>query len=150
MNDRPTDLAARLSDHMKRRERFLEELQRAQTEVHRLVESQEPSPWWAEMVASFGATARPQLHQGLGPGSVTIVVPIHDAVEELAQCVHSLARHTTYPVTVLLIDDASGDLRVGRLLEMASGLEGVRVLRNVENMGFTATVNRGLRSSTGD
>jgi GT2 family glycosyltransferase/glycosyltransferase involved in cell wall biosynthesis len=81
---------------------------------------------------------------------VSIIVPIHNAGDELRRCLTSLARFTTWPAELLLIDDASTDPEIGELLAQASELTGVRVLSNVVNLGFTATVNRGLRATGGD
>jgi len=81
---------------------------------------------------------------------VTVVIPVHNAYTELVNCLRALVRHTTYPASVLLIDDASTDPRIDELMEMAANLEGVRALRNVDNLGFTATINRALRSCAGD
>ena len=85
-----------------------------------------------------------------GARNVTVVVPIHDAPEELWSCLWALARNTTREARLLLIDDASTDPRVDDLLAWAGSLENVRVLRNVQNLGFAATVNRALRASDGD
>ncbi len=96
------------------------------------------------------AAAAPGRGYGSEPDRVTVVVPIHDAPEELRACLWSLARNTTRAATLLLIDDASVDPRVDDLLAWAVTLENVRVLRNVQNLGFAATINRGLRASQGD
>ena len=84
------------------------------------------------------------------PDLVSIIVPIHNAGDELRRCLTSLARFTTWPAELLLIDDASTDPEIGEVLAQASELTGVRVLSNVVNLGFTATVNRGLRATGGD
>ncbi len=88
--------------------------------------------------------------RGDGSPAVTVVVPIHEAPDELRACLWSLLRYTTRAATLLLIDDASADPRVDDVLAWAAGLEHVRILRNVQNLGFPATVNRALRASTTD
>jgi GT2 family glycosyltransferase/glycosyltransferase involved in cell wall biosynthesis len=80
----------------------------------------------------------------------TIVVPIHNAPRELSDCIESVLRNTTMPATLLLIDDASTDPEIDVVLKRYEGLDGVRLLRNPVNLGFTATVNRGMRESAGD
>lgn len=85
---------------------------------------------------------------GLDPP--TILVPVHDAYEHLRCCVESVVRNTTVPARLLLIDDASTDPRVSSLLDRYGDVDGVRVLSNEENLGYAATVNRGLRESEGD
>jgi GT2 family glycosyltransferase/glycosyltransferase involved in cell wall biosynthesis len=81
---------------------------------------------------------------------LSIVIPVHNAAPELRRCLHSIARHTTMPCELVLIDDASVDPEVEDVLAEAAGLTGVRILRNAVNLGFTATVNRALRSTVGD
>lgn len=150
MSDANEDLTARLDAHLERRRRFDEELERANTDAERIAEAGGPRPWWMRASTVSESDASSSGLAEAGRPAVTIIVPIHNAPDELAECIHSLARHTTYPARILLIDDASTDPRIGELLQMASVFGGVQVRRNVENMGFTATVNRGLRLSSGD
>jgi GT2 family glycosyltransferase/glycosyltransferase involved in cell wall biosynthesis len=76
--------------------------------------------------------------------SVTIVVPIHNAFEHVRRCLDSVIAHTSAPASLLLIDDASTDNRMAGLLD-AYQKKGARVCRNSTNLGYTATVNRGIR-----
>ncbi|RZJ97323.1 MAG: glycosyltransferase [Novosphingobium sp.] len=78
---------------------------------------------------------------------VAIVVPIFNAVEATARCIAALLDHTSTPAELILIDDASSDPRMASLLAQFEGLANVRVLRNVENLGFTRTVNRGIAAA---
>jgi len=144
------DLEARLSAQLDQSAHLGEELARLSAEARRLGETDEPLPWWLKTPRGPESTISRRRRGGAEPASVTVVIPVHNAYAELHRCLWALARHTTYPASLLLIDDASTDPRVGEPLEMAANLEGVRVLRNVENLGFTATVNRALRSCTGD
>ncbi len=73
-----------------------------------------------------------------------IIVPVHDALEQVRRCLAALAR-TVHPgddATVIVIDDASPDPAVGEVL---AGLpeDWVRV-RNRENIGFVGTANLGM------
>jgi GT2 family glycosyltransferase/polysaccharide pyruvyl transferase WcaK-like protein/glycosyltransferase involved in cell wall biosynthesis len=82
---------------------------------------------------------------------VTVIVPIHNAFEATRACVDSLLRHTSDPrAGVLLIDDASTDPRIGEHLRRLATVPRIRVMTNDENLGFVATVNRGIRATTGD
>ena len=81
---------------------------------------------------------------------ITIIVPIYNAYDELVICLESLVRNTTAPANLLLIDDASSDERVPALLRQYAELNNVRTLRNQTNLGFVATVNRGLGAAPGD
>lgn len=82
--------------------------------------------------------------------TITVIVPIHNAAAELRGCLDALSRNTTAPADLVLVDDASTDPEVERLLDEAAEWPRTRILRNVQNRGFTATVNRGLRACQGD
>jgi len=76
---------------------------------------------------------------------VAVVVPVYDAVDDLAACLDALCRHAPRWAQIILIDDASRDPRVAPLLrEACVRREGVRLERNPSNLGYTATVNRGI------
>ena len=83
-------------------------------------------------------------------GPVTIVVPIHNAREDLERCLEALVRNTTAPAELLLVDDASTDPGIGDLLSEYEKRENVRISKNEENLGFVASVNRGFSESAGD
>jgi GT2 family glycosyltransferase len=86
-----------------------------------------------------------------GRPPATVIVPIHDAYGDLQRCLASLERNTSAPATeILLIDDASTDPRLADLLGGWSRLDGVRVLRNHTNLGYTRTVNRAIEACSGD
>lgn len=77
---------------------------------------------------------------------VTVIVPIHDAHDAVAECLDSLAEHLPRDVDadVLLIDDASTDPRIAGLLRGYGERTGFRVHRNQDNLGYTRTVNLGI------
>lgn len=154
MADEDGALDERLQAQIAAQARIRDELARLSKEVEQFLDTGESVPWWVGVGPESGpATAAGSATSARAAGalgSVTVVVPVYNAYDEVRACVHALARHTTYPATLLLIDDASTDPRIGELMEMARRFDSVRVLHNVENMGFTATVNRALRSSTGD
>lgn len=78
--------------------------------------------------------------------ATTIIVPIHNAAAAVSRCLTSIQNHTGHRARLLLIDDASSDPAIAHLLENIAQRAQTRVLRNAENLGFTATVNRGLRA----
>jgi glycosyltransferase involved in cell wall biosynthesis/GT2 family glycosyltransferase len=85
------------------------------------------------------------------PNQPTIVVPIHNAYEALRACLDSLWVHAGHVTPkVLLIDDASDDPRVSRLLQEHAARPGATVLRHQRNMGYTATVNEALAQAGRD
>lgn len=92
-------------------------------------------------VASYGLPLAP---------SVTIIVPIYNAADDVRNCVESLLRNTTMQASLCLIDDASPDPEIARLLSLYENIANIEVLTNPSNLGFTGTVNRGLQHTNGD
>ena len=81
--------------------------------------------------------------------NLSIVVPIFNAADDLINCIDRLKEFTPDEVRILLIDDASTDNRIADILENTKGFSNFKFIKNEKNIGFTATVNRGL-SETGD
>lgn len=102
--------------------------------------------------ASLGNDSSEHILEALrnSPSPVTVLVPIHNAYEELKRCLEALVRNTTAEAELLLVDDASTDGRVSSLLAEYATAENIRVLSNGENLGFVRTVNRGFSESRGD
>jgi len=73
-----------------------------------------------------------------------IIVPIYNAPEETEDCILSVLRHTNKDARLILIDDASPDPRVKKVLSRYEGIPNVTIIHNEQNMGFTRTVNRGI------
>src|SRR5450755_3891053 len=82
----------------------------------------------------------------LGP-AIDIVVPVHNAVDDLKRCVDSVLLHTRGDFRLLIIDDASPDPSVASYIgELRSrALSQVHCLSNEKNLGFTLTANLGMR-----
>lgn len=85
-------------------------------------------------------------------GWPTVVVPIHDACDELAACLASLHRALPAAAEVILIDDASADERIQPLIRqwLARAGSAWRAERQSENRGFVATANCGMALADGD
>ena len=102
-------------------------------------------------VAPVGAARIAAAYTGLaGAMSVTIIVPIYNAVDDVRQCLASLVRNTTAKATLCLIDDASPDPGITNLLQRYENFANVEILVNETNLGFTGTVNRGMAHASGD
>ncbi len=81
---------------------------------------------------------------------IDIVIPVYNALEDLKICVSSILRHTDLSVDrVVFIDDKSPDENVYDYLKSIEAPELV-VLQNERNIGFSATVNRGMQYSDRD
>ena len=80
---------------------------------------------------------------------VDVVVPVHDAADDLRRCVESVLRHTTGDYRLLLIDDASRSPAVAAYFRelRARALSPLVLLANERNLGFTLTANRGMREA---
>jgi len=85
-----------------------------------------------------------------GAPPVTVIVPIFNAAEDLRRCVQSLFRNTSMNATLCLINDASTDPAIAEHLVELAAIENIQVLTNEVNLGFTGTVNRGLKHTSGD
>ncbi|MDT8450730.1 MAG: glycosyltransferase [Wenzhouxiangellaceae bacterium] len=71
-----------------------------------------------------------------------VVIPVFNAVPELARCLDALRATLPSNARVLIIDDASTDPAVAETLAMVPSHW--EVLRQSENRGFVATANRGI------
>lgn len=76
-----------------------------------------------------------------------VIVPVYNAYEDLKICISRLKYFTPKNVEILFINDASTDERIKELLEIDASDTNMRILNNIENIGFTRTVNRGIFNS---
>ena len=82
---------------------------------------------------------------------IEIIVPVHDAYEPLGQCLASLKRSLSGVQPITFIDDASLDPRVLPLLQgFCAGAPGARLIKQAENRGFVASVNRAMAGGDQD
>ena len=84
--------------------------------------------------------------------SVTVIVPVYQALDDLARCLEALERTLPDGVRVLLPDDASPDPAIPALLERfaAHPRLSVRVVRREANVGFVGNINRAFTESAPD
>jgi len=82
----------------------------------------------------------------------SVIVPVHNAPEELDSCLASLAATIPADTEVIVIDDASRDEGVKDVLDHWRLNAGSRwrILFQQPNLGFIATVNRGMEMTGGD
>ena len=77
---------------------------------------------------------------------ITIVVPVFNAFEEVTACLASLERTVDFSAArVLIINDASTDQRITALVKSYAGKPGFTTLTNLKNVGYTGTINIGIR-----
>ncbi|MFO1151150.1 MAG: glycosyltransferase [Alsobacter sp.] len=79
---------------------------------------------------------------------VAIVIPVHNAARELANCLASVkAVVRGEDRLVIVVDDGSTDPDVGRLLADVEGEAGFRVIRHDTALGFSRAANRGIEEA---
>ncbi|MDB5376578.1 MAG: hypothetical protein JWR00_1024, partial [Rubritepida sp.] len=100
------------------------------------------------LAPGFGAEAFRALSRGRP--RVAVVIPIHNAAEALRECLASVIAQTAAPARLILVDDASTDPAVTDILGALQGRDGIEILRNDRNLGFTATCNRGIAAAGRD
>jgi len=111
-------------------------------------------PWdwqgWIDVHALLGPPDRAEVPAAGAPEGPAIVVPIHDAADDVLRCVESVLAHAPADAAIVLVDDASRDA------ELRAWLDGLpardprtTVLRNADNLGFVASANRGLAAAAG-
>ncbi len=75
------------------------------------------------------------------------MIPVHGKCAYTVACLRSLARHGAgVPFEVIVVDDASPDDTVMVLGQV----EGLRLLRNGENLGFVGSCNAGAAAARGE
>jgi len=88
---------------------------------------------------------------GAASDRTTVVVPVYNAPDEVRDCLRSVIRHTDLGRDrLLVIDDGSPDPAVAPMLAEFANTPGVTILTNTPNIGYTKTINRGIREAGGD
>ncbi len=77
---------------------------------------------------------------------VSIVLILHNRVELTYLCLTSILQTVDLPIDTIIVDNASSD-DTGRLLDR---IEGAKVIRNDDNLGFLKAVNQALGEAAGD
>jgi glycosyltransferase involved in cell wall biosynthesis/GT2 family glycosyltransferase len=82
------------------------------------------------------------------PRGTTIIIPVYNACDEVRACLESVVRNTELTRSrVIVINDGSTDPRVVPMLEEFRGKPGLQLHANERNLGYTKTVNIGLRKA---
>lgn len=81
------------------------------------------------------------------PPAIDVVVPVHEAREDVQRCLASVLRHGTGDFRLVVVNDASTDpVLVARLDHLARTEPRVLLLRNDANQGFVKSANRGMNA----
>lgn len=79
--------------------------------------------------------------------AIDILIPVHNALEDVKLCLGALERETERPHRLILVDDGS-DLPTSEFLRgYAAGRQQVVLIENPGNLGYTRSANNGLRAS---
>lgn len=82
--------------------------------------------------------------------NVDIIIPVYNAYDDLVLCFESILRNTNLQENrVIFINDKSTDNRIKPYLESIVD-SNIIFIENNENLGFSATVNKGIKYSTKD
>lgn len=80
---------------------------------------------------------------------IDVIVPVYRGMAETRKCIESiLAARTRTSFELIVINDASPDPALVSSLEKSSSAGNLTLYDNDENLGFVATVNRGMAMHT--
>lgn len=79
--------------------------------------------------------------------TASIIIPVHNQLQFTLRCLHALVRSGDRSAfEVILVDDASSDDSAATLAR----IDGLRYLRNAENLGFIQSCNAGAAMARGE
>ncbi|MDO8862516.1 glycosyltransferase [Haliea sp. E1-2-M8] len=82
----------------------------------------------------------------LAPDPVAIVIPVYRDLAATRRCLESVLAHSSAgQARIILIDDASPEPELAAWCDEQAATDRVELLRNDSNLGFVASVNRGMR-----
>lgn len=97
--------------------------------------------------AYWGILEKTEL-QDMEQNDVNVIIPVYNAPEEVEGCLESVLKHTSGShCHVLIINDGSSDKRIPALLKKYEGRTGLRVIHNERNIGYTKTINLGIKEA---
>lgn len=76
---------------------------------------------------------------------VDIIVPVYRGLQETLSCIRSVLDHTQGGFELIAINDGSPDPALVKMLRAWAGSGAFTLLENPKNLGFVASVNRGMR-----
>jgi glycosyltransferase involved in cell wall biosynthesis len=82
--------------------------------------------------------------------SISVIIPNYNHAQYIEGQLHALVSQSISPLEVVVIDDGSTDSSVEVISRFASKNPTVRLVRNEQNLGVVATLNRGLREARGE
>lgn len=82
---------------------------------------------------------------------ITVIVPIFNGLPFVKRCIESLQRYLPSRIaSVVLVDDCSTDPELNLYLQQVIDITGYRLITNPRNLGYTKSVNIGMREAGRD
>ncbi|WP_158930399.1 glycosyltransferase [Acidisphaera sp. S103] len=79
---------------------------------------------------------------------VDVVIPVYRGLAETRRCIASVLADTGKPLgRIIVVDDRSPEPELSAWLRELAGAHRIHLVRNPRNVGFVASVNRGMRES---
>ncbi|MBD1378991.1 glycosyltransferase [Metabacillus arenae] len=75
---------------------------------------------------------------------IDIIICVYNALDHVKKCIESIKENTIIPHRLILIDDGSNS----ETKKYLQSLDGIILIKNKENIGYTKSVNIGLKSSS--
>lgn len=97
-------------------------------------------PRLARLAASVASSSRSRR----SPRRVDVIVPVYEGLAETLECLDSLFETLEGEAEIVVVDDASPNVRLAARLDDLAAAGVITLLRNRSNLGFPAAVNRGL------
>jgi glycosyltransferase involved in cell wall biosynthesis len=80
---------------------------------------------------------------------ITVILPVHNAAENLAECLSSILNQTYKNLEVIAIDDFSSDKSMSILRRFKKTDKRLRIYKNVKRYGIAVTLNRLIKKTKG-
>lgn len=81
---------------------------------------------------------------------VDVIIPVYKGYQETLECIESvLATRHESPMDIIVINDRSPDARLSGALRKLATNENFTLIENEKNLGFVATVNKGMKLHAG-
>ena len=103
-----------------------------------------------EQLAAFNiAMSRKAMREDSGSTTVEIIIPVYNALDDLQKCLASIKSNVDdLEVRVIVVNDGSASSATEWLREYCAHDPMVYLVENTQNMGYTKSVNIGLKVSS--
>jgi len=79
--------------------------------------------------------------------SIDIIVCVHNALEDVKNCLDSIEAQTNQPYDLIIVDDGSSVTTKEYLENYSSTHENIQLIRNEKALGYTKAANKGMKAS---